>query len=167
MKAIALTVLLMLSGIVYADTNTITGTTTIDKQKSPPPSAISPSIVINQNDICRYGLSGAVSTQILGISTGVSIEDFNCERIKLSRMLYQQGLKVASVSVLCEDKRVFKAMANAGTWCPYQGKIGEEARLLWEENPKDRPDYEDIKQDDKKLFKWGFLTSALGFIILF
>jgi hypothetical protein len=157
--------------ISFANTNTVsstvTGTTTIDKQKSPVPTANSPSIVINQNDICKYGMSGAVQTQILGISTGVTIEDLNCERIKLSRMLFQQGLKVASVSILCEDKRVFIAMKNAGTWCPFNGKIGDEAKELWEQYPEKRPDYKDIKENDHTLLKWSIVATILGYGFLF
>ena len=39
------------------------------------------------------------------------------------------------------DARVFDAMWNAGTYCPYNASIGEDARKGWEENkdkiPKD------------------------------
>ena len=41
------------------------------------------------------------------------------------------GMKVAAVSMMCQDTRVFKAMMNAGTPCPYDGLIGEEARAAW------------------------------------
>lgn len=40
-------------------------TTTV---KSPPPSAISPSINNSNSDVCTIAFSGAVQTQILGIS---------------------------------------------------------------------------------------------------
>jgi len=36
--------------------------------KSPPPSAISPGINASNTDLCTVGVSGAVQTQILGIS---------------------------------------------------------------------------------------------------
>jgi hypothetical protein len=36
---------------------------------------------------------------------------------------------------MCQDERVFTAMMNAGTPCPIDGKIGEQARALWEANP--------------------------------
>ena len=126
----------------YSETNTVSSTVTVDKT---PPSANSPSMNIVNSDICKTGVSGAVQTQILGVSTGMTIQDENCERLKLSRMLYQQGLKVASVSLLCQDKRVFIAMKDAGTWCPFEGKIGEEAKELWLKNPTLRPDYDEIK----------------------
>ena len=107
-------------------------TTTV---KSPPPSAISPAITIINNDVCAVAASGAVQTQIFGISMGGTTVDYNCERIKLSRSLYDMGMKVAAVSVMCQDRRVFDAMVNAGTPCPIDGKIGQEAAALWAENP--------------------------------
>lgn len=119
-------------------TNNSTVTTngaTTTTLKSPPPSAISPAITIINNDVCAVAASGAVQTQILGISMGGTTVDYNCERIKLSRSLYDMGMKVAAVSVMCQDRRVFDAMVNAGTPCPVDGKIGAEAKAIWEANP--------------------------------
>ena len=86
--------------------------------KSPPPSAISPSMTILNNDICTTGVSGSVQTQILGISGGSTIRDLNCERLKLAKSLFDMGMKVAAVSTLCQDHRVFTSMMDAGTPCP-------------------------------------------------
>ena len=52
------------------------------------------------------------------------------------------GMKVAAVALLCQDERVFFAMEQAGTPCPFQGKIGKEATDLWKKYDKLRPDYE-------------------------
>ena len=49
------------------------------------------------------------------------------------------GMKVAAVSILCQDARVFDAMIMAGTPCPYKGKIGAEALEAWKKNPNDIP----------------------------
>ena len=76
--------------------------------------------------------SGAVQTQILGISMGGTQRDMNCERIKLSKNLFDMGMKVAAVATLCQDDRIFTAMMAAGTPCPVDGKIGAEARAEWE-----------------------------------
>ena len=54
-------------------------------------------------------------------------------------------MKVASVAILCQDTRVFKAMEMAGTPCPYKGKVGKEATKKWSDNKMDRPDYQDLK----------------------
>ena len=99
--------------------------------KSPPASAISPTINTSNSDLCTFGVAGAVQTQILGISTGTQFTDENCERLKNSKTLYDMGMKVAAVSMMCQDKRVFKAMMHAGTPCPYDGMIGDEAKAAW------------------------------------
>jgi len=102
---------------------------------SPPPSAISPSVGSSSSDLCTVGVSGAVQTQILGISTGEMVRDENCERLKISKTLYDMGMKVAAVSVLCQDRRVYDAMEMAGTPCPFLGEIGEKASDKWAANP--------------------------------
>ncbi len=107
------------------DSNT---TTTI---KSPPPTAVAPAITTINNDVCAVAASGAVQTQILGISMGKTTRDMNCERIKLSKNLFDMGMKVAAVATLCQDERVFTAMMAAGTPCPIDGKIGEQAKEEW------------------------------------
>jgi hypothetical protein len=108
--------------------------------KSPPPSAIAPSMMSYSQDLCTTGVSGAVQTQIVGISGGKAMRDQNCERIKLSKTLYDMGMRVAAVSLLCQDERVFRSMEMAGTPCPFMGKIGAEATSAWEENADARPD---------------------------
>ena len=118
--------------IIAADTNTVSSTVMTNNT---PPTANSPSVVVNNSDVCKTAAAGAVQTQILGISSGITITDENCERIKLSRSLYSMGMKVAAVSTLCADPRVFDAMHMAGTYCPYMGAIGEDAKQAWEENP--------------------------------
>lgn len=113
-----------------------TSTTTV---KSPPPTAVAPAITTINSDLCAVAASGAVQTQILGISIGSTFVDKNCERLKISKTLFDMGMKVAAVSVMCQDERVFSAMMNAGTPCPIDGKIGEAARDLWEEHPERKP----------------------------
>ena len=118
------------------------------KSKAPPASAIAPSIMSYSQDLCTVGRSGAFQGQVFGFSTGATVTDENCERLKLSKYLYDTGMKVASVSILCQDSRVFKAMEMAGTPCPYQGKIGREATMAWAENKSKRPD----AKEQEKLF---------------
>ena len=101
--------------------------------KSPPPSAISPQLGANSNsDLCTIGVAGAVQTQILGISAGTTFTEDNCLRLKNAKTLYDMGMKVAAVSVMCQDDNVFDAMMMAGTPCPYEGQIGEAAKIGWE-----------------------------------
>jgi hypothetical protein len=105
-------------------------TTTV---KSPPPSAISPQLGANSNsDLCTIGVAGAVQTQILGISAGTTFTEDNCLRLKNAKTMYDMGMKVAAVSIMCQDENVFDAMMMAGTPCPYEGQIGEAAKIGWE-----------------------------------
>lgn len=133
--------------------------------KSPPPSAISPSINVTNSDLCTVGVAGAVQTQILGISAGSTVRDLNCERLKNAKTLYDMGMKVAAVSVMCQDERVFNSMMMAGTPCPYEGKIGAEAAELWAQNldkwPKEMN--EEKRVSDKQE---GFLAGGLLSILL-
>jgi hypothetical protein len=101
--------------------------------KSPPPTAIAPAVTSMNNDLCTVGASGAVQTQILGLSFAQTSRDLNCERLKLSKTLFDMGMKVAAVATLCQDDRVFAAMMDAGTPCPVEGKIGDEARAVWQQ----------------------------------
>lgn len=122
------------------------------KIESPPPTAIAPSMMSGGNlDLCTTGISGAVQSQMLGISGGGTIRDLNCERLKLSKYLYDMGMKVAAVATLCQDRRVYDAMLNAGTPCPIEGKIGEQAKVEWNEN-KDK-----VPVDEKPEFQLRLL----------
>jgi hypothetical protein len=123
--------------------STSNSTTTV---KSPPPTAVAPAVTVINSDVCAVGYSGAAQTQVLGISFGGTATDKNCERLKLARSIYDMGMKVAAVSVMCQDERVFTAMMNAGTPCPVDGKIGEQAKAIWEATPDRQP--QKIKSKD-------------------
>jgi hypothetical protein len=55
-------------------------------------------------------------------------------------------MKVSSITLLCQKKSVFMAMMEANTPCPFQGLLGEKARLQWEKYPKLRPDYKEYME---------------------
>ena len=133
----------------YSETNTVSSTVVTN---STPPTASSPSVVVNNSDVCKTAVAGAVQTQILGISSGITISDENCERIKLSRSLYAMGMKVAAISTLCADSRVWDSMHMAGTPCPYMGAIGQEAKQGWLDNIEMIPEgsvvYAKIKEEE-------------------
>ena len=137
-----------------ADTNTVSSTVVTNNT---PPTANAPSVVVNNSDICKTAVAGAVQTQILGISSGVTVRDENCERLKLSRSLYAMGMKVAAISTLCADYRVFDAMWNAGTYCPYNSAIGIDAKNGWLQNQDDVPKgslvFKSIEEKEKLLIE--------------
>lgn len=117
--------------VTESTSNSTTNSKSETTVKSPPPTAVAPAVTTINNDVCAVAASGAVQTQILGISVGGTMRDMNCERIKLSKNLYDMGMKVAAVATLCQDERVFAAMLAAGTPCPVEGMIGERAREEW------------------------------------
>lgn len=138
--------------------------------KSPPPSAISPAINTSNSDLCTVGVAGAVQTQILGLSAGTTVRDMNCERLKLSKTLYDMGMKVAAVSTLCQDRRVFDAMMMAGTPCPFDGTIGAEAKEAWKTNKSLQPGNIEEKSegmsDGTKTLLGGAGIAALFLLLL-
>jgi len=127
-------------------TNTTTTTNTTSNSTTgsdiPVGSANAPSYSAMSQDVCSMGVSGSITTGVLGLSGGKHVRDLNCERIKLSKVLFDYGMKVAAVSILCQDERVFSAMAHAGTPCPFEGKIGKEALEQWNKYDIERPDYD-------------------------
>ena len=155
--------------IITESTVTTNGRTTTTL-RSPPASAISPTINTSNSDLCTFGVAGAIQTQILGISTGTQVTDENCERLKLAKTTYDMGMKVAAVSIMCQDERVFVAMMNAGTPCPYDGLIGLEAKAAWEVNPEKQPSIrnEDRGMDNgqKTLFGIGGIAGLLLLLLL-
>ena len=126
------------SGSTATTTSTNSSTSNI---KSAPPTASAPSYNSMTQDVCSTGASLGVQTFGLGISGGKHFIDKNCERLKLSRILNDFGMRVAAVAILCQDERVFEAMIQAGTVCPIDGKIGTEAMALWSKYEHERPDY--------------------------
>ena len=113
--------------------------------KSPPPSAISPSITTINNRMCSSGVAAAVQTQIFGISMGSTLRDENCEMIIKAETLFNMQMKTAAVSVMCQDSANWWGMWDAGTYCPVEGFVGKEAKEYWLANPNLIPDRPAIK----------------------
>ena len=142
----------------------INDNTVNQRVEQPPPTAVAPSMMSGgNNDLCTTGVSGAVQTQIMGISSGGTVRDKNCERLKNAKTLYDMGMKVAAVSVLCQDRRVFDAMWNAGTPCPYEGQIGERAKVAWQDNPDKIPAHEEDHSDP--FYKKTMFGALLGYLL--
>jgi hypothetical protein len=80
------------------------------------------------------------------------------------------GMKVAAVSVMCQDERVFAAMMHAGTPCPFDGMIGTQARSAWEANPDLVPGAENNQRleldDNTKKWLGGGGVGALLLLLL-
>ena len=135
-----------------SSSNSTTTNTTNSNIRSAPPSAGAPSYNSMTQDVCAVGVSVGVQTFGIGISGGKHAIDKNCERLKLARILNDFGMKVAAVAILCQDERVFESMIQAGTPCPIDGKIGNEAKQLWSKYDHERPDYNTYvkRMDDRR-----------------
>jgi hypothetical protein len=174
--------LLLTGGTAYAeDDDTIKSESTVISEgsmdttiNSPPPSAISPQISASNSDLCTVGVAGAVQTQILGISAGRTVRDMNCEKLKNAKTMYDMGMKVAAVSVMCQDERVFDAMLNAGTPCPKDGLVGDKARIAWEmeavkeqiEREQNNPMRKMFNENIETKTGLGVVISTLAFLLL-
>jgi hypothetical protein len=126
---------------------------------SPPPTAIAPTVNAGGMDTCTTSMSGAVQTQILGLAGGTHVKDLNCERLKNAKTLYNMGMKVAAVSMMCQDAFVWKAMLMAGTPCPFDGMIGEKAKEAWIAHPELTP----ISVEEEKEFFDAVKSAFMGF----
>jgi len=132
-----LTFILIVSAVTSAksaDTNTVSSTVVT----STPGTANSPSVVVNNSNICKTAVAGAVQTQIFGISSGITVTDSTCELLLLSSKLYQFQMTLGEVTLLASEPRVFDALWNAGTYAPLnvdgESKIGNDARDAWLDN---------------------------------
>jgi len=161
------------SSITQNTTSTVTtkseNETTVN---SPPPSAISPNVGGNNSDLCTISSSGAMGTQIFSLSLGATYTESNCLRLKNAKTLYDFGMKVAAVSLLCADPsgEIHRAMAMAGTPCPYMGAIGSAATAAWEVHSDEIPvpsiDLQkttEEKRDDFIKIMGGLATAFLFF----
>ena len=172
-RLFVIALLLLSSSFAFADDDTIRSDSTVRSDgtmettiNSPPPSAISPQISTSNSDLCTVGVAGAVQTQILGISAGRTVRDMNCEKLKNAKALYNMGMKVAAISALCQDSRVFEAMLNAGTPCPYMGLVGDKARVAWEMEEVKETIEREQNNPMRKIFNENVETkTGLGIII--
>jgi hypothetical protein len=86
--------------------------------------------------------------------------------LKNAKTLYDMGMKVAAVSVLCQDLRVFDAMLMAGTPCPYNGIIGADAKIAWENDVEEIPEAEAEAKFNSQEFLLSIGGAVLGLLLL-
>lgn len=156
-----------------SSTSSVTSsTTTKSTVETNPPSAISPSINTSNSDLCTVGVSGAVQTSIIGISTGQAYTSASCSRRKDAKILFDMGMKVAAVSLMCQSRDVFDSMKKSGTPCPIdhpvtgEGLIGKEATAEWKLNPKKIPKKTNNSNFDRGAFLEKLTSGILGVILL-
>ena len=137
-------------GQTNTTTTTSTNSSTTNQKSIPVGNASAPSMSSYSQDLCTVGVGFGVQTLGLGVAGGTYFTDENCERMKLSKLLYDYQMRVASIAILCQDDRVFSAMEHAGTPCPFEGKIGAAAKQQWKKYDIERPDYDRYTDKLKK-----------------
>ena len=116
-----------------SSSNTTTSNTTNNStnQETAVNGSSAPSMSVYGQDSCVIPLAAGVTVIGFSGSFGSYMIDKECERRKASAVLAKLGMKVASISLMCQDENVWKAMMNAGTPCPIDGLIGQKAKARW------------------------------------
>ena len=115
---------------------------------TPVPTAAAPTVMGGGgNDSCLIPYQQAFQVSIFGRAEGKMEQDPECNRRKDARLLGTPqesgglGLQVSGISVMCDNAKVYKAMALASTPCPIYsietGKllVGREGYLAMRDNP--------------------------------
>tara|TARA_R100000458_G_C8220689_1_gene205156 strand:+ start:318 stop:896 length:579 start_codon:yes stop_codon:yes gene_type:complete len=114
-----------------SSTTTNNETNNSTNQKTAVNSATAPAMSVYGQDSCVVSTSAGITVIGFSFSGGSYHEDENCERRKGAKLLNALGMKVAAISLMCQDPAVFDAMWNAGTPCPFEGLIGDKAKAEW------------------------------------
>ena len=120
-----------------SNTTTNNETNNSTNQKTAVNSASAPSMSVYGQDSCVIPLAGGLTVLSFSASVGSYFIDQDCQRRKSVAVLAKLGMKVAAISLMCQDKNVWQAMMDAGTPCPIDGLIGEKAKAKWMEKRKE------------------------------
>ena len=88
------------------------------------PSVNGPNLTTS-NDTCMGSSSGSANGPGFGFSIGTTWSDEHCKRLKMSRELWNKGMKAASLAMDCMDDAARMALEITGTKCP-QSMTAEE-----------------------------------------
>ncbi|MCR6475931.1 hypothetical protein NU688_07170 [Variovorax sp. ZS18.2.2] len=81
------------------------------------PSVNGPNLTTS-NDTCMGSTSASANGPGVGISFGTTWTDEHCKRLKMSRELWNKGMKAASLAMDCMDSAAMAALEMTGTKCP-------------------------------------------------
>ena len=117
----------------------------------PVSTAVSPSLMSNGNESCLQSITGGLQLIGVGVSSGKYTQDNECNRRRDAITLSNMGMKVAAVSLMCQNPSVWRAMFMSATPCPITrgGKliVGKNALLEIKRNPELHiADYSDNKE---------------------
>ena len=126
-----------------SSSNTTTNSTTNNNneaKRNPVATSSAPSMSVYGQDSCVIPLAAGVTLIGFSGSFGSYMVDEECTLRKQAKLLNALGMKVAAISLMCQDENVFEAMMDAGTPCPYQGLIGDAAKEAWLKDKKPTDD---------------------------
>ena len=126
----------------------------------PASTAIAPSLMSNGTQSCLKSISGGVQLVGIGLSSGMYRQDEECNRRLNAITLSNMGMKVASVSLMCQNAQVWRAMFMSATPCPIirSGRllVGKNALLAIKKNPELWiPDYAEASDFYDRLLAGG------------
>jgi hypothetical protein len=126
----------------------------------PANTAVAPSLMSTGQQSCLKSISGGLQLVSVGISSGKYVQDPECNRRLNAITLSNMGMKVASVSLMCQNAQVWRAMFMSATPCPIirSGRllVGKTAILAIKQNPDMWiPDYEEDKAFYDELLAGG------------
>lgn len=129
-------------------------------RQMPANTAVSPSLMSTGQQSCLKSISGGLQLVSVGISSGKYVQDPECNRRLNAITLSNMGMKVASVSLMCQNAQVWRAMFMSATPCPIirSGRllVGKNAILAIKQNPDMWiPDYKEDKAFYDELLAGG------------
>jgi len=77
------------------------------------------------NDTCMGSSSGSANGPGFGVSFGTTWTDDHCKRLKMSRELWNKGMKAASLAMDCMDPAARVALEITGSKCPQSMTVEE------------------------------------------
>ena len=116
-----------------SNTTTNNETNNSTNQKTAVNTSSAPAMSVYGQDSCVIPLAAGVTVIGFSGSFGSYMVDEACERRKSVAVLSKLGMKVAAISLMCQDENVWQAMMDAGTPCPIEGLIGAKAKERWME----------------------------------
>lgn len=88
------------------------------------PSVSGPNLTTS-NDTCMGSTSASANSAGIGLSFGTTWTDEHCKRLKMSRELWNKGMKAASLAMDCMDPQAQAALEMTGSKCPQSMTVEE------------------------------------------
>lgn len=145
----------VISGGTYSYTEQ-GGTTTIKNV----PSMNAPPLT-SSNDTCMGSASAGLALAGLGLSGGSTYTDEHCKRIKMSRELWNKGMKAASLAMDCMDPAAREALELTGFTCPQTVRARQQATANAQQPRPSSSAHDRVpEQVDPSRQQPGFTTAA-------